>query len=138
MIKNLPGFVAIPERKYRLPSIPWSDNINTVSATISQFPCVPAFSLTGHKTQGATLKNVLIASYTGHSSGKDGWLYVVISRIKSLENLYTVDKLPENLNHYKPREKVIAEDKRLKRKANALEKRAQKFWLKNKNSLDDM
>ena len=91
---------------------------------------MPAFSLTGHKTQGATLKNVLIASYSGHSSGKDGWLYVVISRIKSLENPYTVDKLPEKLHHYKPREKVISEDNRLKRKAKILEKRAEKFWEK--------
>ena len=132
MINDLPGFVSIPERKNRRPSIPWNENIKTVSATINQFPCVPAFSLTGHKTQGATLKNVLIASYSGHSSGKDGWLYVVISRIKSLENLYTVDKLPEKLNHYKPREKVIAEDKRLKRKAKVLGKRAEKFWEKTR------
>ena len=66
-------------------------------------------------------------------SRKDGWLYVVISRIKSLENLYTVDKLPEKLNHYKPRQKVITEDKRLKRKAKVLERRAGNFWTKNKD-----
>ena len=73
MIKDLKGFVTISLKKNRIPAIPWNDNIKAASATITQFPCVPAFSLTGHKTQGATLKNVLIASYFGHSTGKDGW-----------------------------------------------------------------
>ena len=36
-------------------------------------------------------------------------------------------KLPEKIHHYKPREKVIAESKRLKRRAKVLEKRAERF-----------
>ena len=69
---------------------------------------------------------------------KDGWLYVVISRIKSLENLYTVVKLPEKLNHYKPRDMVITRYNRLRRSGKVLQKRAEIFWKKNKDFLDDM
>ena len=58
MIKNLPGYITVPGRKSRMPSIPWNENIKTINATITQFHCLPAFSLTGHKTQGATLLNV--------------------------------------------------------------------------------
>ena len=96
-----------------------------------------AFFLTGHTTQGATSLNVLIASYSGHSTCKDGWLYVVISRIKWLKNLYTVDELPENTNHYKPGQGVILEDKRIKQKANALHKRANDFCARNKDYMDN-
>ena len=138
MIKNLPGYITVPGRKSRMPSIPWNENIKTINATITQFPCVPAFSLTGHKTQGATLLNVLIASYSGHSTGKDGWLYVVISRIKSLKNLFTVDELKTDIRHYKPREDVIIEDTRIKEKANRLYLRAKLFWEQNKDYMDNL
>ena len=76
---------------------------------MTQFPIVTSFAITGHKTQGATLKNILICSFMGHSSGKSGWLYVVLSRVKSLKNIFILEELPSDLNHYKSRPKVKIE-----------------------------
>ena len=93
-ITNLPGFFEV-ERKTASLTVDWDSNFKGVQTQMSQFPIVTAFAITGHKTQG-TLKNILVCSFKGHSSGKSGWLYVVLSRVKSLKNIFILKKLPQN------------------------------------------
>ena len=107
-ITNLPGFFEV-ERKTANLTNDWNSNFKDVKTTMTQFPIVTAFAITGHKTQGAALKNILICSFKGHSSGKSGWLYVVLSRVKSLKNIFILEELPSDLNHYKSRPKVKIE-----------------------------
>ena len=112
-ITNLPGFFEV-ERKTASLAVDWDSNFKGVQTQMSQFPIVTAFAITGHKTQGATLKNILVCSFKGHSSGKSGWLYVVLSRVKSLKNIFILKKLPTELSHYKSRPKVKIELDRIK------------------------
>ena len=81
---------------------------------IYQFPAVSVFSLTGHKTQGTTT-DALIVGPPGekYRLGQGGWLYVVLSRVRSLSGLYLMEPLCEDLKKYIPRKAVIKELERL-------------------------
>ena len=52
------------------------------------------------------MDNVFIAEYGKHKSGKDGWLYVALSRVNSFKNIYLYEKLYEDLTKYKKRDYV--------------------------------
>ena len=136
MIPGLRGFVTLSPRTHHIKSFEWSSRVVDVTGKCTTFPTVAAFSLTGHKTQGQTLKNILIGSFKGHSNGRTGWLYVVISRVKSLENIFIVDKLPENTSWFKLREDVDAEDKRIMKLAIKTSKKFRLHWKKFQKLMD--
>ena len=129
-ITNLPGFFEV-ERKTASLAVDWDSNFKGVQTQMSQFPIVTAFAITGHKTQGATLKNILICSFKGHSSGKSGWLYVVLSRVKSLKNIFILEKLPTDLSHYKSRPKVKIELDRIKTNSVQTSAFIKRIWREN-------
>jgi len=56
-----------------------------------QFPLTPCKSLTCHKVQGLTLPSVCIDMFICQVSKKRGWLYVALSRVKKIEDLYILD-----------------------------------------------
>lgn len=83
---------------------------------VLQFPCVLSLLLTGHKVQGKTLSNVVLASLsTIHQYGTTGWLYVVLSRVKKLSGLFTLVKLSLDVKKYKKRNDVLKEMSRLEK-----------------------
>ena len=49
-----------------------------------------------------------------------------------------MEKLSEDLHHFKPRPPVILEDNMIKRKAKTLDKNAKDFWNRNKVFLDNL
>jgi hypothetical protein len=56
--------------------------------TLNQFPVKLAYSMTFHKSQGMTMKSVIIdfrSKYIG-----DGSAYVALSRVEDIENLYLI------------------------------------------------
>lgn len=65
--------------------------LDGVNFTLQQFPLLPSFCVTGHKTQGLTLDRLIIGS---HKSTTKRYLYVVLSRIKSLAGLTLLQPLP--------------------------------------------
>jgi hypothetical protein len=71
------------------------------SYKLVQFPILPAFCVTAHKTQGLTLPKLILASTTGSGRGKpiERFLYVVLSRLKSLEGLTLLQALPADPHH---------------------------------------
>jgi hypothetical protein len=86
------------------------------SVRISQFPCVSALVLTGHKIQGQTLDSILIGNITDrHKYGSTGWVYVALSRVRSSQGLYTLVELPRDPKKYKLRKHVVAEMNRLRK-----------------------
>jgi hypothetical protein len=57
--------------------------------SVTQLPCVPAFALTGHKCQGATLSSLVVGQW---HRARD-WTYVVLSRVRTLTGLYLMSAL---------------------------------------------
>lgn len=73
-----------------------------VIATFEQIPLRPAYALTMHKSQGATIDSDLIVDCDGIRS--EGQLYVAVSRIRDPERLYLVNF---NEQHIMANEKAI-------------------------------
>jgi len=74
----------------------WDLNINS-KLTVSkiQLPLIPAYALTIHKCQGATLDTAQID--IGSSIFEHGQTYTALSRVKSLENLYLINFDPKKI-----------------------------------------
>ena len=87
-----------------------------VSATVTQFQITLACVLTGHKMQGRSVDSIILGDLVGADKyGATGWLYVVLSRVRTLSGLYTLQLLTEDLSKYKPRTAVINEMERLRK-----------------------
>lgn len=87
-----------------------------VKITVHQFYCVPAFALTGHKTQGSTLPSILVGSWGRHRYGARGWMYVVLSRVRDLNSFFMLEPVTTNKDFFKERTEEISEMERLRTK----------------------
>jgi ATP-dependent DNA helicase PIF1 len=58
----------------------------TVVGKFSQFPLKLGWALTIHKSQGLTLKNIYLD--TGRGAFDSGQIYVALSRVRNIDNLY--------------------------------------------------
>ena len=91
-------------------------NNTTFSVSLAQFPCTLAFVLTGHKLQGQTLASIILGTLSkNHQYGTTGWIYVILSRVRTLSGLYLLIKLCEDVKKYKPRIHVMKEMERLRK-----------------------
>ena len=63
---------------------------------ITQIPIISSDAITGHKLQGLTKDNIIVYSWNKVTE----WIYVVLSRVKTLDGLYLVRHL--KLNDIKP------------------------------------
>jgi hypothetical protein len=93
---------------------------------VTQFECIPAYSLTCHKYQGQTANAVLLAGFghgprvqsTGRAEanrcGTKGWLYVALSRVRTLDSLFLLSPIQTDAEKYVRRFDVIAEMDRLR------------------------
>ena len=70
--------------------------------------------MTGHKIQGATLDAIIVGSWRCYKYGAQGWLNVVLSKVRQLSDLYILEKLPENPALFKKRLEVEVENTRIK------------------------
>ncbi|KAK4003752.1 hypothetical protein OUZ56_005507 [Daphnia magna] len=87
----------------------------TLPVKVTQFPCVSALVLTGHKIQGRTLDAVILGALSRiHKTGHSGWIYVILSRVRTVNNLFLLTPLEEDLKKYKPRTDVMTEMNRLR------------------------
>ena len=88
---------------------------NIFSVTITQFPCTLAYFITGHKVQGQSLNSVILGTLTPiHQYGTTGWIYVILSRVRTLSGLFLLVKLCTDVTKYKPRLNVMREMSRLR------------------------
>ena len=71
-------------------------------------------SLTGHKVQGATLDAIIVGSWGCYKYGAQGWLNIVLSRVRQLSDLYILEKLPERPEFFKNRFEVEVENTPIK------------------------
>jgi hypothetical protein len=64
-----------------------------------QLPCVLSLVFTGHKTQGLITDSIILACLAPKDkSGVSGWLYIILSRVKTIEGLF----LRENIEKKRP------------------------------------
>ena len=83
---------------------------------VRQFPCANALVMTGHRVQGQTVDSIILGDIsTHHQYGSTGWIYVILSRVRSLQGLVTLTRLVEDPKKFKPRKHVINEMERLRR-----------------------
>lgn len=90
-------------------------NNSTFSVSLTQFPCTLANIITGHKIQGQSLNSIILGTLSKiHQYGNTGWIYVVLSRVRTLSGLFLLVKLCTDVKKYKPRLSVMREMKRLR------------------------
>ena len=78
-----------------------------------QIGCVLSYGATGNSVQGRTMDSVLVANWSKHKYGNTGWLYVVISRVRTISSLFLMSKLPTDMTKFKVRAQVKQEMDRL-------------------------
>ena len=101
----------------------------TRTYTYYQVPAVLAYGATGHNIQGRTLDNILVAQLgTSHKYGSTGYLYVMLSRVRTIENFFLLQKLSTNIKNYKPRTELEKAMKMFEAKAKKTYERI-KDWL---------
>jgi hypothetical protein len=86
------------ERRFMV-DYPIEEEINNkkrvkVNLRISHFPILNNFATTGHKLQGKTMANLVIAEWRD----TENWAYVVLSRVKTLDGIFLLDALPEHFS----------------------------------------
>jgi hypothetical protein len=63
--------------------------------------------LTGHKTQGLTTDSIILSGLAPKDkSGVSGWLYVILSRVKTIEGLFLMENIEKNTTKYNARNDV--------------------------------
>ena len=71
-------------------SAPKENSFLKFSTRLTQLPLIANSATTGHKLQGQTKDNLVIAVW----SGRKNWNYVALSRVTTREGLYLVSTLP--------------------------------------------
>lgn len=71
----------------------WNLEDEGTITTMHQIPLIPAFSITTHRSQGATLD--LVAVNLGSSIFEYGQAYVALSRVRNLDGLYLTKFTPK-------------------------------------------
>ena len=77
--------------------IPGKGN-TTIHIGLYQVPISVNHATTGHKLQGKTVDSLLVAEWA--SKNVRNWIYVVLSRIRSLAQLFLLTPLPEETDEY--------------------------------------
>jgi hypothetical protein len=71
--------------------------------------------MTGHKVQGLTTDTIVLGDISKrHQYGSSGWLYVILSRVRTLQGLTTLTRLTEDPSKFKQRKYVLDEMQRLR------------------------
>ena len=109
--KKYPGGTVITrvEREYTL-----ARNANTIvasTAKLVQYPLILAFAVTVHKVQGQTIERPLKCVIDLRTVFQGAQGYVMMSRVKEMEQLFILEELPENKIY--PNKKALDEIERL-------------------------
>jgi len=86
--------------------------IDWEGATITQFPVNTNIATTGHKLQGMSKDKLIVVSW---NYGIPNWVYVVLSRVRTLEGLYLCTPL-DLKKQFKVSEELLSYEKRLREK----------------------
>jgi ASC-1-like (ASCH) protein len=82
--------------------------------TVKAFPVVMRAVVTGHSTQGMTLDQLIIASWGRETNNSNGYMYMLLSRVRDPKDLLILDPLPGDMSKYKLRKELMAELDRIR------------------------
>lgn len=91
-------------------------------ANLTQFPVNTNIATTGHKLQGMSKDNLIVVSW---NYAMVNWVYVVLSRVRTLSGLYLCCKLDEHKKFHVSEELIEYEKKLVELEAYTLNKRRQ-------------
>jgi len=77
---------------------------------MTQFPVNSNIANTWHKLQGQTKKHLIVTSW---NYAVPNWVYIVLSRVKTLRGLFLLNKLNDDLTKYQISDDLKREDVRL-------------------------
>ena len=77
---------------------------------MTQFPVISNIAITWHKLQGQTKKHLIVTSWNLRCKN---WIYVVLSRVRTLDGLLLVNKLDDGLKKYQVSAVLKVEEERL-------------------------
>lgn len=95
--------------------------------TVKQFGVNSNIATTGHKLQGMSKDKLIVCSW---NYSFDNWIYVVLSRVRTLSGLYLCERLDENKD-FPVDPLILAEERRLE----AIEKGVLNKWKATKHVL---
>ena len=107
------GCFAIPTTSAKV-SIKWK---GSMKCNITGYKVVPNWSFTGHKTQGKTMRDVIIGDIHGHKYNQTGWIYVLLSRVHDLDHVFLIKPLSTKMSLYRRRSEIMTEHDRLEQLA---------------------
>ena len=116
LFPSLPrGFFPISPSKPQAKILRFSAT-SKVNVSIKQLPCVLSLILTGHKVQGFSVVAIILGALgKHHKNGLSGWLYVVLSRVRTVDGLFLMEKIEQDPTKYILRSDVVKEMDRLRK-----------------------
>ena len=103
-------FIVKPETKQCKVKLRTFNNVVLDKIKIPYLPITSSISTTGHKLQGKTLDNLVINSWGYRCTH---WVYVVLSRVRTLRSLILNVKLDEHRD-YSAKEELLRWEKDMK------------------------
>ena len=103
-------FIVKPERRKCTVKLRAWNNTTIDNITITYLPITSNISTTGHKLQGRTLDHLVVNSWGYRCTH---WVYVVLSRVRSLKSLILNVKLDEKRD-YSVKKELIKWEKNMK------------------------
>ena len=83
---------------------------------VNQLPVVSKNVLTIHKVQGQTTENLVMLPLDDYADGRSGLLYVALSRVRSLQNIYLTEPLSEDPKFFTKRISIIRHMNNIRKK----------------------
>jgi hypothetical protein len=96
--------------KYQL-KMPMQGQIISFKLKVTQFGVISCIGTTGHKLQGMSKDNIIVTSWNYRTRN---WIYVVLSRVRTLKGLHLLQKLKTTVD-FSPHPKLMEEEHRLKK-----------------------
>ena len=97
--------------KFPIDEIGFKSTRISCSINMTVLPVVLNHATTGHKLQGKSVNELVIAEW----SAVKNWAYVVLSRVRTLDGLYLLNEIPRNID-FSPNTEYIAMMERLRKK----------------------
>ena len=90
--------------------MPMQGHVIPFTVNVTQFGVISTIATTGHKLQGMSKDNIIVTSW---NYGSRNWIYVVLSRVRTLAGLHLLQKLKAAVD-FSPHPKLLEEERRLK------------------------
>ena len=109
--KKYPEGTVVVKKDYEYMISKKSDTVVGSSAKLKQYPLILAYAVTVHKIQGQTIDRPWKCTIDLGTVFEGAQAYVMLSRVKELQQIYILNDLPENKIY--PIQKALDEMKRL-------------------------